>query len=156
MRNRMPNALSSECTANDRFHLRVHGQPYLHEIGSVVYAVCPSRIFLYNCSYLTHPPQVLPLPSRPDPHRLPHDRLLKPRCPKLATGHRNHQSPPNSPVIWQQSICLPVLRSDRPTLGLAIRYDVWLVPRRPTSKCAAAGLPAAIPTGIYAIPRAAV
>lgn len=43
MRDRMSHALFAKCTTHHRIYLPVHGQPCLHKIGSMVYAVCPQK-----------------------------------------------------------------------------------------------------------------
>lgn len=97
--------------------------------------------------------QLLPLPSRSNPHRLPHDRPLKPRRPKLAARHRNHQSFADPSINWHKSIRSSVFRSYQPTTGLTVWNDDRVRIRGPASKSAAAGASAAT-AGLH-VPRAA-
>lgn len=47
--------MSAKCTADNRLDLRIHGQPCLHKIGSMVYAVRSSITFHPDTLTLTRP-----------------------------------------------------------------------------------------------------
>lgn len=100
--------------------------------------------------------QILPLPSRSNPHSLLHDRPLQPRRPKLAPRHRNHQSSPRPPLLWHQPIRSTVFRSHQPAARRSIRPNDGLHTRKPICKPAAATSPTTRPAGLHAVPGTAL
>lgn len=146
----MSHALSAECTTDHRIHLRIHGQSCLHETGSMVHAVGVQQN--PNSSLSNSFLQLLPLPSRSNPHRLLHDRPLQSRRPNVAARHRNNQGTPSPPLLRHEPIRSTMFRSHQPATRRPIRPNVRVHTRNPTCKSSATTSAATRPAGLHAVP----